>query len=128
MGRARLLGDRRHLYLLAKQTEVPVARITAAHVGVDEAEGAGMPEELFSGLPAVVEICEGAPIIYTHNLWVSAGLMNGTRGVIRAIVYRKGGRPDHVIPHQRLPAVILVEFPEYSGEPFFLPWRTSGAC
>ena len=90
--------NRRHLYLLAKQNDVPVARISAAHVGVDEAEGAGVPEELFSGLPAVVELCEGAPIIYTHNLWVSAGLMNGTRGVVRAMVYRKGGRPDHEVP------------------------------
>ena len=78
-----------------------------------------MPEELFSGLPAVVELCEGAPIIYTHNLWVSAGLMNGTRGIVRAIVYRKGGRPDHVLPHRRLPAVLLVECDEFAGAPFF---------
>ena len=38
--------------MLAKETDVPVARIAAAHVGVDEEQGAAMPEELFSGLPA----------------------------------------------------------------------------
>ena len=111
--------NRRHLYMLAKETDVPVARIQAAHEGIDDEEGAALPEELFSGLTSVLEICEGAPIIYTHNLWVSAGLMNGTRGIIRAIVYRDGGRPDHVLPHKRLPAVVVVECPDYAGEPFF---------
>jgi len=45
--------------------------------------------------------------------------MNGTRGIIRATVYRKGGRPDHVLPTKRLPDVLLVECAEYAGEPFF---------
>ena len=45
--------------------------------------------------------------------------MTGTRGVVRAIVYRKGGRPDHEVPQRRLPSVILFECSEYAGEPFF---------
>ena len=45
--------------------------------------------------------------------------MNGTRGTIRAIVYRKGDRPDHDDPQRRLPHVILAECPKYSGQSFF---------
>ena len=47
--------------------------------------------------------------------------MNGTRGVVRAIVYRYGNRPDHSDPNKRLPAVVLVECASYAGEPFFDP-------
>ena len=111
--------NRRHLYPLAKEAGVPVARIVSFHEGVPEDDAAKMSEELFSGLIYVLELCEGAPIIYTHNLWVAAGLMNGTRGTIRAIVYRRGGRPDHDVPSKRLPGVILAECPDYCGDSFF---------
>ena len=45
--------------------------------------------------------------------------MNGTRGDTRAIVYRNGDRPDHENPRRRLPHVILIGCPQYSGAPFF---------
>ena len=114
--------NRHQLYLLAKETNVPVARITAYHETTDKhthKELAALSEENFNGLPNEIDLCEGAPILYTHNLWVDAGLMNGTRGIIRAIVYRYGDRPDHVDPRCRLPHVILVECPTYEGPPFF---------
>ena len=110
--------NRRHLYMLAKDGDIPVARFPARHTGVSEEDGEKMSEEAFSGLSLELELCEGAPILSTSNVWVSAGIMNGTRGTIRAIVHRRGDRPDHEDPTRRLPHVILVECPKYSGPAF----------
>ena len=109
--------NRRFLYALAKESNVPVAKIRAFHTGVDENDAASFADELFAGLPSVLEICEGAPVIYTHNLWVAAGLINGTRGTIRAIVYRHGNRPDHASPACRMPSVVIVECASFVGRP-----------
>ena len=110
--------NRRKLCALATE-ERPVAKFTACYTGVDSVEGGSFDDELFGGLPHTLELCEGAPVIYLHNLWVSAGLMNGTRGVVRAIVYRNGDRPDHTDVRRQLPAVVLVECPSYAGAAFF---------
>ena len=99
--------------------ETPVAKFTAAYTGVNSHEGEAIDDEVFSGLAHTLELCEGAPVIYLHNLWVSAGLMNGTRGVVRAIVYRSGDRPDHTDEMRRVPAVVLVECEGYASAPFF---------
>ena len=45
--------------------------------------------------------------------------MNGTRGIVRAIVYRGGDRPDHTDEMRRVPAVVLVECEGYASTPFF---------
>ena len=111
--------NRRLLYALAKESGDPVASLSACHDGIDQDEGLSYADEVFAGLPATLELCEGAPVILTHNLWVSAGLINGTRGTVRAIVYRDGRRPDHPNPACRLPDAVLVERPSYAGVPFF---------
>jgi len=110
--------NRRKLHGLATDTN-PIAKFNASYNGVGLTEGSSYDDELFNGLPHMLELCEGAPVIYLHNLWVQAGLMNGTRGIVRAIVYRDGNRPDHPDAMQRLPAVVLVECPSYASEPFF---------
>ena len=110
--------NRRKLHNLATDTQ-PIAKLNASCCGVGLAEGWSYDDELFNGLPHMLELCEGAPVIYLHNLWVQAGLMNGTRGIVRAIVYRDENRPDHSDAMRRLPAVVLVECPSYASEPFF---------
>ena len=110
--------NRRKLHALASE-ERPIAKFTASYTGVTSAEGEDFDDELFNGLPHTLELCEGAPVIYLHNLWVAAGLMNGTRGIVRAIVYRNGNNPDHRDPMRRLPAVVLVECPSYEHDSFF---------
>ena len=105
--------------MLAKDRDTPVARFAATHDGLPHDEGIALGEEMFSGLPPELEICEGAPILATSNVWVSAGLLNGTRGTIQAIVYRHGDRPDHDDPRRQLPHVILADCPSYSGPAFF---------
>ena len=74
---------------------------------------------LFGGLVNELELSEGARVLSTSNVWVSAGIMNGTAGTVRAIVYRRGDRPDHEDVRRRQPHVILVECPQFTGAPFF---------
>ena len=111
--------NRRQLYPTARRRDVPVAKLAAAYEGLQRTTGAEYDEAFFWGLPHELEICEGAPVLIAQNLWVAGGIMNGTRGSIRAIVYRRGSRPDHDDPQRRLPDVLLVECPGYAGESFF---------
>ena len=110
--------NRRKLRALATE-ENPIAKFAAQYTGVDSIEGSTFDDEAFNNLPHTLELCEGAPVLYLHNLWVSAGLMNGTRGIVRAIVYRHGNRPDHHDATKQLPAAVLVECAAYAGAPFF---------
>ena len=111
--------NRTLLFHLAKDKDVPVARFNAAYEGATCEEGAKYADDVFRGLTHQLEVCEEAPVLLTENMWVQAGLMNGTRGVIKAIVYRYGARPDHADPNNRVPIVLLVDCPDYVGEPFF---------
>ena len=45
-------------------------RIEAEHVGVDQAEGIAMDDTEFSGLPAYLELAEGARVILIAKLAV----------------------------------------------------------
>ena len=117
--------NRRQLYATARRDDVPVAKFNAAYEGLQHATGAEYDEAFFWGLPRELELCEGAPVLVAKkNLWVAGGIMNGTRGSIRAIVYRRGSRPDRDDPQRRLQDVLLVECPGNAGESFF----DSGRC
>ena len=45
--------------------------------------------------------------------------MNGTRGVVRQIVYAPGTHPNHDELSQRMPTAIIVDFPGYAGPSFY---------
>ena len=111
--------NRNLLFSLAKDQDLPVARFTAAYDGVTCEEGSKYADDVFRGLSHMLELAEEAPILLTENMWVQAGLMNGTRGVIKAIIYRHGGRPDHTDPNARVPSMLLVECPGFVGDSFF---------
>ena len=51
--------NRRHLYMLAKTEDIPIAQFPARHDGVTQEEGMKMPEELFGGLVTELELSEG---------------------------------------------------------------------
>ena len=55
----------------------------------------------------------------TANLWVPAGLLNGTMGTIVDICYLNGTPPD-------LPLAVMVQFDKYYGPT--LPNRTVPIC
>ena len=79
-----------------------------------------LSEETFEGLAATLELSEHARVILTHNLCVQHGLMNGTQGVVRQIVYPAGTQgPNDTDPTRRMPQAIVVEFPQYVGPVFY---------
>ena len=64
------------------------------------------------GLEPIVCLAQGATVMLTANLWVQAGLVNGTMGTVIAICYNEvGGLPPN------LP--VAVRFDSYCGP--FLP-------
>ena len=93
--------------------------IEAQHDGISQSEGLKIDSEHFNELEAVIEVAEEARIILVHNLHVAYGLMNGTQGTIKRVVYKPDGHTNHDNPDLRFPECILVDFPEYEGPAFF---------
>ena len=89
------------------------------HSGIDQASGLRLDALLFNGLPADLESAEGALVILTSNLAVEHGLMNGTHGIVRRIVYTRGKSPLAEDFRDRMPDVIVVDCPQYVGPAFF---------
>ena len=106
------------LRTLARQHQRPVAAFDAYHEGVPQQEGLKLDDERFAGLAKRLECAEGARVILTHNLHVESGLMNGTQGVIKAIIFAPGSKPHHADPASRMPRCILVDCPKYKGPVF----------
>ena len=70
-------------------------------------------DENFRRLKAKLYISVGARIMLTMNVCVNVGLVNGSMGDIVDIIYKTSQPPD-------LPEFIIVNFPSYSGLPFFI--------
>ena len=66
---------------------MPVIRFEAIHEGVEQGEGLLLGDSSFRGLPASLELAVEARVILIMNLAVELGLMNGSQGVINAIIY-----------------------------------------
>ena len=54
-----------------------------------------------------------------HNAAVEHGLMNGSQGTVVDIVCLDGCHPNHDVAANRMPMAIVVDFPGYTGPPFF---------
>lgn len=91
-----------------RKLNTPVARIAAKSDTNVAREG----KDDNTGIPDVLQIAIGCRVMLRRNLWTEGGLVNGSIGTVRAIVYNnKHKPPEH-------PAYILVEFDNYNG-PFF---------
>lgn len=71
-----------------------------------------MDAEEFGGLVARLELCEGARVLLTANLWPEAGLMNGALGWCMGYIWPDGGDPLSKDSTLRAPLCVLVEFDE----------------
>ena len=87
----------------------PIAPITA-----DSSPPAARGEinDKDASLPHNIILCEGAKVRLTDNLWVEAGLTNGSVGTIYKIIYGPGESPP------MLPRAVLVQFDGYIGPTF----------
>lgn len=88
----------------------PILRIKSTHTG-QGAEGANDDEA--DGLDPHLCICLGARVMLTENIWVENGLVNGSMGTVRDIVWREGQDPT-----KDMPTAIRVEVDDYEGPKF----------
>lgn len=88
----------------------PILKIRSAHTGRG-AEGANDDEA--DGLEPELCICLGARVMLTDNLWVENGLVNGSMGTVRDIVWNEGQDPT-----KDMPVAIMVEIDDYEGPKF----------
>ena len=111
--------NRMKLRRLAQETNTSVARFVAVHEGIPHSDGLRLDAAVFSGLPADLELAEGALVIIILNLAVEHGLMNGTHGIVTKIVYTGRKNPLCQDPRDALPDCVVVDCPQYVGPPFF---------
>ena len=90
---------------------MPVKKFEAIHKGLGaKTANKDQAENLLA------EVCTflGCRVMLTANLWTENGLVNGSLGTIRDIVWGK----SITSPSKDLPLAIMVEFDSYKG-PFF---------
>lgn len=73
----------------------------------------------FHGLSNRLEFCKVANILINSNLAVEHGLVNGTQGHVKDIVFAHGHNPNHEVPTRRMPEIIVVDCPKYTGPSFW---------
>ena len=95
----------------------PIFRIDARHNG----NGAKFVPCSNIGLAPVLRICKNARVMIRCNLWKEKGIVNGTMGYIRDIIYKKNVLPP------ALPTCVVVELdapyngPHLPGKPRHVP-------
>lgn len=99
-----VVKKRHHQYL--DDMKYPVAKITSVnHPNIATSDS----EAKSQGLEAHLMLSVGCKVMLRRNLWVKGGLVNGSVGTIRALIYEDGVTPP------QLPLYILVEFDDYTG-------------
>ena len=77
------------LYKLAARKGVPIVRFGSHHKKREgeETMKAELMEDDDFGLAAELQMCVGARVILTRNMWIGAGLVNGSMGTVRHFVW-----------------------------------------
>jgi len=88
------------------RNQLPVALIEASHNNATAMQGSDLQAQ---NLSRTLYLSENCRVMLRRNLCVQKGLVNGSLGVVRNIVYLPGMRPP------ALPALLLVEFDKYQG-------------
>ena len=75
---------------LTKNPEIKICTINAVH---NSPNAAKKSDKEFQNLSNSIQICKGARVMVTANLWVNKGIMNGAFGTVRYIIYETGLTP-----------------------------------
>ena len=108
-------ANARFLRQMAVRDGVPILDIRAAHNrndGVSEKEVKAMREDEFKGLSNSLQLCVGARVLLTQNIYVEAGLMNGALGVVKGFVFPKNFDPNSSNSALNKPSCVIVKFDE----------------
>ncbi|XP_055329698.1 uncharacterized protein LOC129582250 [Paramacrobiotus metropolitanus] len=89
---------------------MPVAKIKAKHNNQTAARG---NDQQAMGLESALYLSRGSRVMLKRNLWTDKGLVNGSLGFVREIIYAPGTSPDDAMP-----LAVLVEFDKYKGPTF----------
>ena len=92
-----------------KQLNSVVAIVNAVHNIGNVHESAKASSDIAGGLYKVLALAVGARVMLKTNLWVERGLVNGSTGTVKAIIFHEGERPP------QLPRMVLVHFEKYTG-------------
>ena len=109
------------LRTLAREKKTPVARFAALHEDIPQDEVLKLDDDVFRGLPSTLELGEDAPVILMSNLAIEHGLMNGTQGIVKEIIYAEAAGPNADNALSRMPLAVIIDFPKYVGPAF---WNT----
>lgn len=99
-----------HNHQRLRDCRQPILRIKSAHTGRG-AEGANDDEA--DGLAPYLCVCLGARVMLTENIWVENGLVNGSMGVVRDVVWNENQDPIN-----DMPAAIMIAVEGYDGPKF----------
>jgi hypothetical protein len=104
---ARRASAQEHNVRMLLDLHCPVALLPAKHNNRTASRGSA---EDACGLERVLYLAKGARVVLRANLWVRAGLVNGSIGTLVDIVYDAGKTSP-----QDLPASLIVKFDNYRG-------------
>jgi len=94
--------------------ESPITVLNATHPGLNSTKAKNLAADKFRGLERYLYLAVDAKVTITSNIQPASGLLNGTEGTIKDIVYLPGSTPNF-----DLPDFIVVFFPSYTGRQFF---------
>ncbi|RGB21955.1 hypothetical protein C1646_776928 [Rhizophagus diaphanus] len=74
-----------------RSLNVPIAKIQAIYTGGNEAKKAN--SDTAYGLEAQLLLVRGSCVMLTANLWIETGLVNGSMGTVKDILFKEDQRP-----------------------------------